>query len=134
MNNTHRVLLSQFLRYVMSGGLAFVVDFATLYALTEFAGLHYLLSATIGFLAGLVVNYLLCIWWIFEHRSQADQRKEFTVFALIGVAGLALNNGLLFTLTDLAGINYLLSKMVAAAFILFFNFLLRRHILFSQRG
>ena len=134
MNDTHRVLLSQFLRYVMSGGFAFVVDFATLYALTEFAGLHYLLSATIGFLAGLVVNYLLCIWWIFEHRSQSDQRKEFTVFALIGVAGLALNNGLLFALTDLAGINYLLSKVAAAAFILFFNFLLRRHILFTQRG
>ncbi len=51
-------LLIQFVRYFFVGGFAFIVDFGLLYILTEYAGLHYLLSATLSFIAGLVVNYI----------------------------------------------------------------------------
>lgn len=46
-------LLIQFVRYFFVGGFAFIVDFGLLYILTEYAGLHYLLSATLSFIAGL---------------------------------------------------------------------------------
>ena len=52
-------LLIQFVRYFFVGGFAFIVDFGLLYILTEYAGLHYLLSATLSFIAGLVVNYII---------------------------------------------------------------------------
>lgn len=125
-------LLRQFAQYVMVGGLAFLVDFAALYGLTEWAGLHYLVSATGGFLLGLAVNYLLCIAWIFDHRSLANGFHEFTIFGLIGVAGLVFNNILMYSLTEGLGFHYLLSKVLAAACVLVFNFSLRRHLLFSD--
>ena len=37
--------LIQFVRYFFVGGFAFIIDFGLLYILTEYAGLHYLLSA-----------------------------------------------------------------------------------------
>lgn len=121
----------QFIRYVGVGGLSFVVDFAALYVLTEHLGWHYLVSATVAFLAGLMTNYLLCLAWVFDFRRMANPLHEFLVFGAIGLAGLAMNNLLLWLLTDFAGLYYLFSKLFAAAFILFFNFFLRRWMLFS---
>ena len=60
--------LVQLLRYTFVGGVAFVCDFGALYALTEFAGLHYLISASLSFLLGLGVNYALSVLWVFSRR------------------------------------------------------------------
>lgn len=125
------VLARQFLSYVGVGGVAFAVDFGVLFLLTSIVGLHYLLSATIAFLLGLVVNYLLCLAWVFNFRRMENWLHEFTMFGAIGLAGLVLNNLLLFFLTEFAGLYYLLSKIIAAAFILIFNFSLRRWLLFT---
>jgi putative flippase GtrA len=124
--------LFQFSRYVLVGGAAFVVDFVSLYLLTDWVGLHYLVSATLAFLLGLATNYLLCTAWVFDVRRLGNRVQEFTIFALVGVAGLALNNLVLFALTSGAGIHYLASKLAAAALVLFFNFFLRRNLLFTK--
>lgn len=129
-----RHLAGQFLRYVVVGGLAFVVDYALLFVMTEYAGLHYLVSASIGFACGLLASYLLCIGWIFPVRALDSRGREFGAFALIGIAGLGLNNGLMFAATEWAGVHYLISKLLAAALVLIFNFGLRRHFLFSNRA
>lgn len=130
--NQNAELLRQLFLYLIVGGTAFVVDFLALYGLTEFVSLHYLLSATLSFLLGLAVNYALCISWIFDYRALQNALHEFTVFALIGVVGLVLNNVLLYGFTEGLGLYYLASKLLAAGFVLVFNFSLRRHILFSD--
>jgi putative flippase GtrA len=105
-----------------------------LFILTDFVRVHYLISASCGFALGLAINYLLCVRWIFEFRSIANVSREFTIFSLIGLAGLLLNNVLLYLLTDLWGVYYLTSKLISAAIILFFNFSLRRYLLFTDRS
>ncbi|MDE6493657.1 MAG: GtrA family protein [Bacteroidales bacterium] len=79
--------LVQFFRYVFVGGTAFVADFGSLYLLTEYIGLHYLLSATIAFVIGLAVNYFLSTLWVFQARNVSNPYMEFLFFALIGVVG-----------------------------------------------
>jgi len=125
--------MRQFSRYVLVGGFAFVVDFTALFLLTEKIGLHYLVSASISFMLGLVTNYLLCIAWIFDYRALESTAHEFLVFLLIGIAGLLLNNLLMYLLTEFFDFHYLLSKAGAAAAILVFNFSLRRSLLFADR-
>lgn len=127
------LLLRQFLQYALVGGLAFIVDFGVLFLLTDKIGLHYLTSATAAFLVGLLVNYVLCVAWIFDVRTIENRGHEFVIFSIIGVAGLALNNGLMYALTDFAGLHYLLSKLFAAVVILIFNFAFRRTMLFTER-
>lgn len=125
-------IAGQFRRYMLVGGLAFVVDYMMLFLLATQAGFHYQIAAAIAFLCGLIVNYTLCVSWIFDHRSFASKRHEFLVFSAIGLVGLALNGFLIHLMTELAGLHYLNSKLVAAGLILVFNFSLRRHILFSE--
>lgn len=125
------LLTRQFIRYLGVGGLSFVADFACLYFLTEHVGIHYLISASLSFCIGLATSYLLCLAWVFDFRRMPNRWHEFMVFSAIGFAGLLLNNLLLWLLTEHAGLYYLASKMVATAAILFFNFSLRRWLLFS---
>jgi len=126
------LLKKQFTRYAFVGGLSFLVDFACLYALTEYLGIHYLISASLSFCLGLTANYLLCLAWVFDfRRTLPNPWHEFMVFSAIGLTALLLNNLLLWLLTEYAGIHYLLSKIAATAAILFFNFSLRRWLLFS---
>lgn len=124
-------LPAQLLRSLIVGGGAFVVDFTVLYAFTEFAYLHYLVSAAIAFLAGVVMNYSLSVAWVFDQRALASRTHEFTVFALIGVAGLLLNLALMWFFTEALRLHYLNSKAVATILIFLFNFTVRRTILFS---
>ncbi len=129
--DTNNILI-QFFRYGIVGGIAFVVDFGILWALTEFAGLHYLLSATAGFVAGLIVNYLISVRWVFtasaaqRAKSAKLRRIEFICYAIIGVIGLGLNSLILWLSTDILGIYYLGSKLISTALVFIWNFLARR--------
>lgn len=127
-----RRLIGQFFQYLGVGSIAFVVDFGSLYAMTSIGGLHYIVSATIAFFFGLLTNYHLCVRMVFDHRRIENRLHEFFVFGAIGVLGLLLNNIALYGLTEFAGFHYLTSKVFSAGLILFINFGLRRHILFSM--
>lgn len=131
---THGNLARQFLGYVAVGGIAFGCDFTTLYALTEFFHFHYLVSASAGFLLGVLVNYGLCIGWLFDYRAIENSLHEFALFSVIGIGGLVLNNVLLYALTDGAGLYYLFSKVLVAGVVLVFNFATRRYLLFSDNA
>ena len=122
----------QLFRYGFVGGLAFLVDYGTLVLLTESAGLHYLLAATISFILGLITNYLLSITWVFNQHKLNNRWVEFLLFAFIGVVGLGLNDAIMFLCTERCGIHYTLSKIIATAIVFFWNFLARKLILFKQ--
>lgn len=123
---------AQFLRYVIVGGIAFVVDYGLLFVLTEFLNFHYLVSATISFIAGLVVNYVISTKWIFTKSKLQNRYMEFIIYGIIGVVGLLINNVLLYLLTDFLHLYYMLSKLVTAAIVMGWNFIGRRVILFKD--
>jgi len=124
--------LFQLIRYTFVGGFAFIVDFGTLFLLTEYLNLHYLVSAAIAFILGLVTNYFLSIGWVFTRHTVSDKRIEFIVFALIGLVGLGLNELFLWLFTDLAGMYYLISKILTAVLVYLWNFFVRKLILFNK--
>jgi putative flippase GtrA/uncharacterized SAM-binding protein YcdF (DUF218 family) len=123
-------LITQFLRYLVVGGVAFVVDFTVLIGLTELAGVNYLLSAAAGFLFGLIANYVLSISWVFQNRTLKNKQAEFSLFAIIGIIGLGLNELILYVGTDMIGFDYRVSKLIAVAIVLFWNFGARKATLF----
>lgn len=121
----------QFIRYVFVGGMAFVVDYGALFLLAHFAGLHYLLAASLSYLLGMVCNYLISVNWVFHFRREAQWQREFIIFFLIGIAGLILNGLAISLLVEALGVPYMVAKLVAAGVILFFNFGARKLLLFS---
>ena len=122
---------AQMIRYALAGSGAFVVDLTLLVALTEVAGLHYLLSAAVGFAGGVTISYAFSIAWVFHKRSFAAQWAELAIFIGISVIGLALNEAIIWAVTEQGGLHYLLSKMVATAAVFVWNFFAKKTILFS---
>jgi len=123
-------LAAEFVRYFFAGLVALGVDFTLYVALTELAGWHYLVSASVGFCAGLGMIYVLSILWIFRARRLARKSHEFFFFAVIGVLGLGLTYAVLYSLTEFLGIDYRVSKVFAAGAIFVFNFGCRKYYLF----
>ena len=123
----------QLFRYLFVGGVAFLLDAGPLVARTELFGVHSLVSGAVGFGVGLVVNYVLSTRWVFAHRTLANRRVEFLVFAAIGVVGLGLNEMLLFVGTENMGLDYRVSKLLAVVTGLGWNFTARRVLLFRNR-
>lgn len=121
----------QFFRYGFVAVVSLVVDFGGMVILTEVFGVNYLLSATLSFIAGLLTNYSLSKIWVFHSSKLEDAKWEFTIFAIIGIAGLVLTDLILWTLTDGFGVYYITSKAVATILVYFWNFGARKKILFN---
>lgn len=120
----------EFVRYFGASLVALLVDVGTLFVCTSWLAIPYLYSGAIAFTLGLIVIYILSISWVFERRAGVHPWIEFAVFALIGIIGLGINEGVLYILTGLLGVYYLLSK-VASVFVVFtWNFFARKYLLF----
>lgn len=123
--------LIQLLRYTVVGGIAFSVDFATLFLLTDSVGFHYLVAAGMAFLAGLATNYALSVRWVFDCRKIDSRVREFFLFFLVGVIGLGFNEVFIWLFTELARFHYLLSKIASTVFVYLWNFFARKYLLFT---
>ena len=124
----------QLFRYTLVGGLAFVVDFLTLFLLTRFLGIHYLISAALGFALGLATNYAISVIWVFDRRVVQNRLVEFAVFAVLGILGLGINELSMYVLTDWFGRHYLVSKVGSTGLTYAWNFASRKVLLFSSPG
>lgn len=120
----------QLFRYFFVGGAAFLVDFITLFVLTDFFDIYYLISAAIAFILGLLANYILSVNWVFNRRTVENRKFEFGIFAVIGIVGLGLNEVIIWFFTDNFQMYYLYSKIISAVIILFWNFFARKITLF----
>jgi len=129
-------LMGQIVRYLVTGGLAFVVDFG-LYALCLYKfEWHYLLANLVGLVAGLVINYIMSVAWVFSECKRVLEDKktaEFSVFAIVGFLGVGINELLMLLMVGRLEWNEMISKMAAAVLVLMWNFGARKMILFRER-
>lgn len=124
----------QLFRYGFVGGTAFLVDYGTLFCLTNYAEVPYLWSAAVAFLLGLVTNYLISISWVFSHTGKMQIWQEFLFFSIIGVIGLGLNELIMYAGTDLLHLHYMISKLISTAIVFFWNFFARKFLLFNTKA
>ena len=129
-------LMGQFVRYLVTGGFAFVVDFL-LYAFCLYElSWHYLVANLVGLVAGLVINYVMSVAWVFsECKRVLEDRKtvEFGVFAIVGIIGVGINELLMLLMVGMLDANEMKSKIVAAILVLVWNFGARKMVLFRER-
>ena len=119
-------LFAQFMKFGVVGVIAFVIDYGLLILFTEVFGVDYLISATISFTVSVVFNYLASMRYVFTHKESMSRRREFVVFVVLSVAGLAINNVLLWAGVEVLGVDYRLTKLFATAVVMVWNFVTRK--------
>jgi putative flippase GtrA len=103
-----------------------------LHGLVQGFGLHYLVAATISFLAGATVSYLLSVRYVFPIRKVHNPYLECIAFLTLGLVGLAVNAGALFVAIGTMDLGLTTGKLLAAGCTFATNFTLRRQLLFTQ--
>ena len=89
-------------------------------------------SASIGFVVGAVVAYILSIRWVFRERMLATAPiLEFATFVGIGVAGLGITQAVLWLGVTELGLLPELVKLGAAGITFAFNYIARKSLLFA---
>ena len=112
----------QFFRYFFVGGFAAVVNIGLLFILTNFLHIHYLISNSIGFIGGLITNYILSKKLIFKTEKSFNKIAEFVIYAIIGIVGLVLDTLFMHLFTETIGFYYMLSKIISTALVFIWNF------------
>ena len=88
MSNTKK-LFSQIIKFGFVGGTAFVIDAGLLFLLTEFCGIHYLISGMISFTASVIYNYILSVKWVFDAKAIVPICIMFVVTAVETVGDIS---------------------------------------------
>ncbi len=144
-------LIKQILKFGIVGGLSFLIDFA-IYTLIILcfgnAKTTVAIAAFFGFTISLIFNYFTSMKFVFVHDENMDMRKEFTIFAVLSLIGLLLNEvlilGVLAVFDNVAflqtGFNGLLwkfketlGKIFATGVVMVYNFVTRK-IFIEKKG
>lgn len=136
--NKYQVILQnetlvQALKYFIVGGICTVLDLVMLFALTNYMGMNYVYSSVISFMSGTILNYYLCIWWIFKVRVVEKRHHEFLYYLIITGIGLGINTLVIWGMTEYAEFHFMASKLVAIFITYWWNFGARKYFLHTIR-
>ena len=125
-------LIEQILKFGIVGFIAFIIDYGLLALLTEVCGINYLMSASLSFIASVAFNYVASMRYVFRHKEGMSKTREFTIFVMLSVIGLVINNACMWAGVELCGIHYLITKLVATFIVMVWNFVTRKIFLDSS--
>ena len=124
--------VNEFVRFVVVGGLCYLLGLALLYLFTEQFGLHYLVSLVVAMLILSAIGWAMNRNWTFQSVDPqwlAEAKRYLAANISIWLITLAL----MALLVSGFGINYLAASAVVAAGMAIVNFLLHRHWSFRKR-
>lgn len=88
-------------------------------------------AAALGFVAGVSCAYLCSVRFVFRVRRLQDRSSEFAAFVAVGLAGLLLTEALLWLLVLRLHVAPITAKLITAGLVFFFNFGVRKALLFN---
>lgn len=119
----------QIYKYIGSGALSVGIDYIVLFLLTEWAGLYYLYSVTVSYFCGFFTNFFLNKYWTFQKKEGTS--AQMLRYALLAGGNYLLTLSLMYLLTSLLGINYLISRGAVLVMVICWNFLLYKKVVYK---
>ena len=135
---------AEVIRFALTGGICFLVELAILILLKGRFGVDTLIATPVAFLISVILNYLLCVVWVFRGAKNhgAGAKAGFLVTSLIG---LGLNEVLMLLFRLILGedavlltigsrtINmYVLNKCLATLIVMIWNYFSKRAVLYRK--
>ncbi len=130
--NEKKSLAQQLVRFGFVGIAATLIDYGIMVLLTELFGVNYLISSMISFCVSVVFNYIMSITWVFNVTGERKKAQDMTVFLVLSVIGLGINQLIMWIAVDKLHIFYMISKIGATAVVMVYNFITRK--IFLENG
>ena len=133
LRGTPHTLREQLIRSALAGALCGGLEWGLFAAAHHGAGQGVLRATLFGALASILLNYLLCVHWVFKTRNVARQWLELKVFCAIGLSGLGINLLAMYLLAQRAGIPGFPAKVIASGLVVAWAFTNKKLWLFADR-
>lgn len=126
-------LIIQIVKFGFVGVIAAAIDVGVLVLFTEVFGADVLISSGISFCVSVIANYILSMKFVFKSKGQS-KLKEFTVFVLLSVGGLCINQFIMWLGTEKFSFYYLAVKFAAMVIVPIYNFITRKVFLEKKQS
>lgn len=120
---------SKILRYLLSGGVSYLIELTLLIYFTQGLHIWYLCSNLLSSVLSLFVAYLINNFWTF--RRKQIRLSRILLLLLIHVCNMAVSTGLLYLFTSLLGFYYVVSKCLATCMSCIWNYYISKHIIYK---
>lgn len=118
---TNSLFFSKFFKFCLVGFTGMILDFGVTWVLKEKFRINKYAANSTGFILAATSNYTLNRLWTF-HSENKQVATEYLSFMLISLAGLAINNLVIFVLHDKIKLNFYLAKVGAVGIVTIWNF------------
>ena len=141
--------LKEIIRFLLVGGFSTIIDYAVfglvlwlfdtqsytsiieLFTATASSPFVAVLATALGFIAGLVVNYFLSIFFVFIYKDNAKNIRSFIKFAMLSFVGFLINTFGMYLGFGLLGINKWIVKILLTILVMVYNYVSKRILIFS---
>jgi len=124
-----RIMILKFLKFCVVGLSGMIIDFGTTWLLKEKVRVNKYIANSIGFILAASSNYIWNRIWTFQSKDNRIA-VEYLSFIIISVAGLGINNFVIYILNDRLRVNFYLSKLIAIGVVTIWNFVMNFIITF----
>jgi putative flippase GtrA len=118
-----KLFLLKFMKFCAVGFSGMIIDFGTTWLLKEKVRINKYAANSAGFILAATSNYGLNRFWTF-HSENRHVATEYFSFMVISVAGLAINNLVIFLVHGKMKKNFYVAKFVAVGVVTIWNFTL----------
>jgi putative flippase GtrA len=120
-------------RALAASVLALAVDFVILELCVRIIGMPAVPSALIGYLAGGLLQYVLCSLWVFSTSIKSDA-VGFLAFTVLSLVGLGITWIVVLVGHEWLGLPVEVAKAAAVSLAFAWNFLSRKYLLFRAES
>lgn len=123
--------IKQFMLYLIVGGGATIVEWIAFYLFfyNGFVKIHYMVSTSLAFILSTYANWALGRLIMF--KASQNTWKEIAKIYLTSIAGLLMNLIIMWIAVRKMGCNEMLAKIVATGIVFFWNFLIRKFLIYK---
>jgi len=121
-----------FIKYIIAGGTAAVINLSCLYLFTEYANLLYVYSSMISYSIGVLLAFMLQKFWTFRDGDLSRLRRQFTLYAIVAVVNFFLNPIILAFLVELVGWWYMVSQTITLFILAVISFVINKTVTFRK--
>ena len=121
--------IKQFIKYGVTGGLAFLLEYSTFYVLNSILGLWYIWSNSLAMTFGFALSFTLNRYWSF--KSTSNVIKQLFMYGALFLINLGISNLLMMLFIDILSIKPMISKIIAICILICWNYIIYKKIIFK---